>query len=475
MSDEKSDYQRLPEVPKELQLRFEVMKAVMGGQLTVAEGARQLGLSRVRFQTLYHRALSGLLGELNPKPGRPPKPQREAELEARLDATLKENARLKERVDTVDRLLGVASDLVRGKVKLTGRGRQAGAEKTAEDTSSESDEPDGEARRKLEGVRALKALGLDTALAAALVASSPSTLRRHAARQRRKQPLVHFRGPKRDVPTPEQIHAGANVVRSMQGLIGAAALAHAVPALSRRKAAEVKALTLTRMERERRETCESVIVTVPSIMRSFDAMYATTTTGTAYLLAVADAAVPYRTLLDAVHRYDSQSVAAALAKDIELNGAPLVYRMDRARCHDTDEVRAVLDAHGVLMLHGPPRHPQYYGQLERQNREHRAWLNVCGTLTVSELQQEAERMRYAFNCTLPRRSLSWQTACEAWAGQEIVEVDRKAFRSEVQDRAARIQRQLEDRGEHAGQSERYAIEATLTKYGWLVRQMGTGC
>jgi hypothetical protein len=472
-SDEKSDYQKLPEVPKELQHRFDVMKAVMGGQLTVAEGARQLGLSRVRFQTLYHRALNGLLSELNPKPGRPPKPEREAELEAQLQATLKENARLKERVDTVDRLLGVASDLVRGKVKLTGR--QAGAEPTAEDNSSESDEPDGEAQRKLQGVQALRALGLNLILAAALVASSPSTLRRHAARQRQKMPLVRHRGPKRDGPTAEQIRAGADVVREMRGLIGADALSHAVPELSRRKAAAVKQLTLTQMERERQQACERIVVTVPNIIRGFDAMYASTTSGTRFLLASADANVQYRTLLEAVWSYDGTSVAAALEQDIELNGAPLVYRLDRARCHQTEEVRAVLDAHNVLVLHGPPRHPQYYGQLERQNREHRAWLDACGTLTLSGLQQEAERMRYALNCTLPRRSLSWRTSSEAWAARGVVEVDRADFKAEVQDRAARIRRRLEARGEHAGQAERFAIEATLMKHGWLVRRMGTGC
>lgn len=28
--------------------------------------------------------------------------------------------------------------------------------------------------------------------------------------------------------------------------------------------------------------------------------------------------------------------------------------------------------YAVLVLHGPPHHPRFYGQLERQNREHRA-------------------------------------------------------------------------------------------------------
>ena len=48
----------------------------------------------------------------------------------------------------------------------------------------------------------------------------------------------------------------------------------------------------------------------------------------------------------------------------------LVVRMDRAKAHRAPRVTALLDAHKVLVLHGPPRYPRFYGQLERQNREH---------------------------------------------------------------------------------------------------------
>jgi len=53
-------------------------------------------------------------------------------------------------------------------------------------------------------------------------------------------------------------------------------------------------------------------------------------------------------------------------------------RMDRASSHDTFAVHEVLREHEVLLLHGPPRYPQYYGQHERQNREHQAWLAHSG-------------------------------------------------------------------------------------------------
>jgi hypothetical protein len=78
----------------------------------------------------------------------------------------------------------------------------------------------------------------------------------------------------------------------------------------------------------------------------------------------ADAAVPKRTTVDIAERYDADAVYEVLKKDIELHRAPLVC-MDRARQHDHPKVRALLDEHGILVLHGPPHYPQYYGQLER--------------------------------------------------------------------------------------------------------------
>jgi transposase-like protein len=472
-SDEEkaSDYEKAPTVPRELQPLYEAVMAVQAGKLSVSEAARQLGLSRNRFQTRMHRALRGLVVELQDKPqGRPAKPAREAQLEEQLRQLQKENTRLQSRVDMVDRMLGVASDLMRGKVKLTGR--QTGANPSPESGSDDKDEPDGVARAQLEGAKLLRALGLSAALVAAAVGCSASTLRRRARREDGGQRLLCTRGPASGSSTsPALIAAAEATVREMKGLIGAEALAHKVPGLSRRKAAEVKAGTLTAMENERKSAAARITVTVPGVIRGFDAMHV----GDNYLLIAADAKVPYRTLIYAVSSYDSASVAAALERDIELNGAPLVYRMDRASCHQTDEVRAVLDRNGVLVLHGPPRHPQYYGQLERQNREHRAWLNQCGELTLPALISEASQMQAAWNCTLPRRSLAWSTSSEVWSQRPTLVVDRRALREEVDHRAARILRQLEVRGGHADLARRLAIEATLTKYGWLIRRGGAEC
>lgn len=464
----KSDYQKAPEVPEEMAALYEAVRAVLAKEVSVSEAAQKVGLSRNRFQTLMHRGLSGLLEGLAPRPqGRKAKPQREAELEEELRRLQRENARLSERVETVDRLLGVASDLMRGRVTLSGR--QTGASATTEKPTRDDEEPDGEARRRLDGVGRLKQLGLNAGLAAALLGKGASTVRRHAQRARRGEAMVRKPGPPRR--RDAQTHAAAEqLVRELRGDIGAEALSRSVAGLSRRMAARVKQHTLTTLERERVSACQRVRVTAPGLIRGFDAMHV----GAHLVLVAADARVAYRTTLMLCAKYDERAVLDALELDAALNGVPLVYRLDRASCQRTRAVRDWCAAHGVLMLHGPPRHPQYYGQLERQNREHQQWLTECRELDVVGLTAELSEMKYALNCVKRRRSLQWRTADEVWRARPDVKVDRAELADEVRDRAARIQRQLEARGASVGQVERYAIEAALKQRGWLAIENGVG-
>jgi transposase InsO family protein len=229
------------------------------------------------------------------------------------------------------------------------------------------------------------------------------------------------------------------------------------------------------MERERKAAAERVVVTTPGVVRGFDAMHLPVEEGDRYALVAADAAVPFRTSAAAVQRYDGRSVAAVLERDFAEHGAPLVLRADRARCHTVPEVLEVLRHHGVLLLHGPPRHPGYYGQLERQNREHRAWLAMAGRLGAEDLDRLCEEMLLALNSAWPRRTLTWRTSEEAWLARPTICEDRAALREEVQDRAARIRRQAEGRAATATMAERLAIEWALTKRGYLRRQPGGWC
>lgn len=115
-----------------------------------------------------------------------------------------------------------------------------------------------------------------------------------------------------------------------------------------------------------------------------------------FALNAADACVPYRTSCIYAERYDAEHVAAVLDADFRAHGAPLVLRDDCASCHTAPAVLSLLDAHGVALLQGPPYYAQYYGQHERQNREHRDWLAWIER-TTDDMQAELDRMKTAVN------------------------------------------------------------------------------
>lgn len=463
----KKDYEPMPEVPGHVRQKYETMLQVIAGALSVSEGARRLGLSRNRFQTLLHRSLKGMLAGLEPgDPGRPGKPPREAELERDNEKLRQENERLRGRAEMIDRLLGVASGVIRGRVR-TSKPRKATGEEDGGD-----DDPDLELSMKVDAERELRAAGLPAILACAVLGASAATLRRWRRRLALGAPAPTGEGPTLAAELREQVAA---LVRTLRGLIGAESLRHAVPGVSRRQAARVKRETLAEMERERKAAVERVVVTAPGVLRGFDAMHIPTDEGTRYALVAADAAVPFRTSAVPVETYDGPSVAQVLDEDFALHGAPLVLRADRAKCHATPEVLEVLRRHGVLLLQGPPRHPRYYGQLERQNREHRAWLAMAGRLPTWDLDRLCDEMLLALNAAWPRRTLTWRTSEEMWQARPPIVEDRATLREEVQDRAARIRRRADGRGASAAMAERWAIETALARRGYLRRLQGGWC
>lgn len=468
----KKTYEPVPEVPPELLERYGTMLEVLQGTLTVSEAARRLGISRNRFQSLYHRGLKSLLTGIAPgDPGRPGKPPREVELEQRVDRLERENERLRGRAEMIDRLLGVASGVIRGRVRST---RTRGT--ADEGGAGEGEDPEPEARivMLVEAERELRATGLPRPLSCAIVGASPATLRRWRCRAAGCAAAAAPRAEGRQLADELRAEVEA-MVRTLHGLAGADAIRQAVPGVSRRQAAAVKRETVTAMERERKAEAEHVVITMPGVVRGFDAMYVDTEVGRRHALVASDAAVSFRTTAAFVPRYDGRSVAAMLERDFDEHGAPLVLRADRAKCHEVPEVLELLRDHGVLLLHGPPHHPGYYGQLERQNREHREWLAMAGRLAEADLDRLCDEMLLALNSAWPRRSLHWQTSEEVWAARRNVVVDRQALREQVQDRAARIRRRAGGCGATAAMAERFAIEAALTKMGYLRREPGGWC
>src|SRR6266851_4791346 len=211
-----------PLVPPELMERMKVVLLVMTGAKTVSAGAEELGLSRNHFQTVMHRAMLGLIEGLQPgQAGRPAAPAKEKELQARLQNLESENERLRQRVETIDRLMGVASGILRGQVRT----RSTRKKKSKAEPENEPEDPDGEARRCIEGAQQMRKLGLSAPLAAAIVGASASTLRRWVRRLRCGERAQQRRGPRQSTAlTIAKAHQVEEVLREVRGLCGAESL-----------------------------------------------------------------------------------------------------------------------------------------------------------------------------------------------------------------------------------------------------------
>lgn len=257
------------------------------------------------------------------------------------------------------------------------------------------------------------------------------------------------------------------IVRATHGLVGAQSLSKRC-GLPRRAAAVIKKRELREMELERKARCGTVWVAAPGIVRGFDAMHVASTEGKAYWLVAADGSIPYRTSISTVRVYDADHVIAALTTDFELHGPPLVLRLDRIACQRTADVYELLARYQVLPLHGPPRHPYYYGQLERQNREHRAWQRALNAVSHDELSDAAQAMRTALNALWARPTLTWCTAEEAWLGRPTVDVNRTGLRTEVE----RCTTRLASSGLDWLAAQRLATETALVNRGLLTINSG---
>jgi hypothetical protein len=224
------------------------------------------------------------------------------------------------------------------------------------------------------------------------------------------------------------------------------------------------------MERERRKGAQRVTVAEPGILRGFDAMeLGGRGPGQRHALIAADGCVPFRTSWVVAPHYDGKAVAAILGRDFDTFGAPLVLRLDRATSHDVLVVRELLDANRVLALHGPSHYARYYGQLERQNREHREWL------AASQGPVDLDIMMAALNGRWCRRTLGWHTAEEVWQARHSIDVDRQALADDVNDRAARLRRRLNLAPVPQDLAWRLAVKQALITRGLLRIEKGGWC
>ncbi len=476
------NYTRAPVLdPKQSEL-YELAIAVLSHQLSVSEAARRAGMPRVRFQTWLHRAQQGLISGLTPKPrGRPTKPPPPREIGEEYQRLQRKNEVLEARLVQQTQLIVAASELIREQMGRGGRRVKRVRRRKAAASSDEADGASAGRLEPLERVAWLRRAGLRPRFVALVVDRSESTIRRWTARSKRGLTVTARRGPARQRPlrerAPEQAERLEQLVRQCHGHLGAEALRRCLEGISRRDAAAVKAAVLTALERERKATAERVRVTVAGVVRGFDAMHCPTTAGMRYALCAGDSAVPYTTSVAVAEHYDGPSVKRALEADFERYGVPLVVRMDRHSSHRCPGVADLLAALGVLVLHGPPHHPRFYGQLERQNRDRRVWLDSCGCLSPDELVSELERCRVILNSLWRRRTLGWCTAEACWRLRPNPSVDRQALRAEVADCDARWRARLarHPEGVRAELAWRLAVTDTLTSHHWLRLESRGGC
>jgi hypothetical protein len=325
-------------------------------------------------------------------------------------------------------------------------------------------------REQLGALCALLARGLNLRWSALGIGVHVSTASRWRRREARGEPLARRRGPRRRPLSVSVCSEATRLVREMHGLIGAEALRHSVAGLTRRAAADIKSDTCRAMERERRQDAERVTVAAPGILRGFDALeLGRRGSGGSHALVAADGCVPYRTSWAVTSRYDGRAVADILRRDFDTFGPPLVLRLDRASAHDVPAVRDLLDRSRVLVLHGPPYYARYYGQLERQNREHREWL------AAARGPVDLDVMMAALNGRWRRSTLGWCTAQELWQKRPAIDVDRIDLAHDVRDRAARLRRALNAPIAPHDLSWRIAVKQALVQRGLLRIEQGGWC
>ncbi len=460
--NEPSSYQSQPQVPTELKSRVDLVRAIIGERTTISEAAQTLGIARVNMQTLVHRVEAAMLEALQPRPtGRAAKSPEQKQLEARLQQLEKENAKLKTQLQAADDMMGAAGEIIRhlrGLPPATSKTSSSRSKRSPPKPPSSDEDPEPEPATLLQ--RALTTLTMRDVRTrtARLFGMTAATLRRWLERLASGLPLWRPRGGVMRHGSPESEQQVRELVTKLHGLAGASSLAHSVVGVSRRRAAQLKSEVLTASERERKSESARVEVLEPGVVRGFDAMHLES----GYALIAADACVPFRTTAKRVDHYDAESVAAVLEEDFEMHGAPLVLRCDCARCHTAPAVMSVLERHGVTMLQGPAYYAPYYGQHERQNREHRDWL-ARAKPTCADMQSALDRMKSAFNDSWRRPTLDWRTPSECWSNRSAVDHERDSFLDDVRARCMRL-------CEHNVESKlakRLAIEQALTAKGIL--------
>lgn len=463
----RSRYIARPHLPPASVAVYDVMVRVMSGHASVTEAANELAMARNQFQTCLHKVQRAFIAALPAgRTGRPKKPATHRRAVATIAAQRRVIERLSRDKRILEARLQATSELIRTQMSIPAtrkpstssrpRSKRSRSSTTTATTASSDDES--EAERACALASRLESIGCGRELATRSVGVALATMRRWRA-QGPPRRASRARARTCDAATRATVEG---FVRASHGRFGCEALRRRVGSVSRRTVATIKAHTLRAMERERKADATRVSISAPGVVRGFDAMHLATLDGSAYALRAQDAAIPFTTSLVVAERYDSPTVARALERDFADHGAPYVMRLDRASVHRTDEIARVLRDHGVLALHGPPRYPCFYGQLERQHGDLRAFAPAGTRRSLGEHASVLEHARVLLNGEWCRRNLNYNTAEQRWNDRVVPTLDRSALRSEVLEIERRIREEKPDLSED--DSRRFAILAALKRH-----------
>src|SRR5690349_18928936 len=219
----KKRYTPAPVVPRETAERLAKVMEVLGGKTTVAQAARELGLSRNHFQSILHRGIAGLAESITPKAGgRPARPEEMKALQEENERLQRELSRLQERAQIAERVMQATSELLQGRLRPARQSRPRKA------TGRSDEEADSESR--LAAVETMRRCGFAAEHAARMAGVHPATARRWRSCLQHGLPDARRTRERRIEPRAQR--EVELRVRRLHGLIGADALRHCVPGVS---------------------------------------------------------------------------------------------------------------------------------------------------------------------------------------------------------------------------------------------------
>jgi len=160
-------------------------------------------------------------------------------------------------------------------------------------------------------------------------------------------------------------------------------------------------------------------------------------------------------------------VCAYLRQAFEAHGAPLVLKHDHGAIFKADEVRDLLEQHGVVELTGPTYYPCYNGKKERSIRDIKSYERAMRRdMPSGTLHSRVEAAIEDLNDHRPRPMLGGHTAQEVYRQLRRNLPDRERFRQDVDRREQQLLKEATTRAE-LDCARRKAVEQVLISYGLL--------